>query len=111
MIKIDAEQFWLRYKKLAEKDLPVTLSADIAQSTLSTWRKRKIFPRADQAYLIAKSIDTTVEYLVTGQNKTNKSYPELAQDILEIADKMSEEGLKILVCIASPLVSLFSKMP
>ena len=68
MKKNNAEQFWLRYKSLAEKDLPITVKTGIHLSTLSTWRRKNIFPRADDALKIADALGTTVEYLVAGRN-------------------------------------------
>jgi len=67
MKKNNAEQFWLRYKSLAEKDLPITVKTGIHLSTLSTWRRKNIFPRADDALKIADALDTTVDYLVSGK--------------------------------------------
>ena len=69
MGELDATQFWHRYKELADKDLPIILRTGISQPTLSSWKSRGIFPRADQAYLIAEAIGTTVEYLVTGKGE------------------------------------------
>jgi hypothetical protein len=49
MADYNPEQFWLRFRTLAEKNLPVILWTDIKQSTLSTWRTEKTYPRADDA--------------------------------------------------------------
>ena len=64
---VDAKNFWLRFDELVSKDFPVLLKTGIAQSTLSTWRAKKAFPRADEAYLIAQALNVTVEYLITGK--------------------------------------------
>jgi len=109
MDKMDAAQFWLRYKKLAGKDFPVILSTDIKQSTLSTWRKRKLFPRADQAYLIAESIGATVEYLLTGENKNEIPYSKAMSDVLRIANELSDDGMTILLAVARCLLYEFPK--
>ncbi|MDR2069910.1 MAG: helix-turn-helix domain-containing protein [Treponema sp.] len=58
-----AKRFLNRYGNLAQKDLPVILRTQVKQSTLSTWRSKKKFPRADTAVRIAKALNTTVEYL------------------------------------------------
>ena len=63
----DAKQFWLRYDELAPRDFPVLLKTGIAQSTLSTWRTKSAFPRADEAYMIANALNVSLEYLITGQ--------------------------------------------
>jgi len=66
-ISKDAGLFWARYKKLSKKDLPVVAATGIRSSTLSTWKSKKKYPRADDACKIAKTLNTTVEYLVTGE--------------------------------------------
>ena len=65
----EAGLFWERYQSFVNKDLPVILKTGIKQSTISTWRTLKKFPRADEAFKIADAINTTVEYLVTGKDK------------------------------------------
>jgi len=66
-ISKDAGLFWARYKKLVIKDLSVVMKTGIRFSTLSTWKSKKTYPRADDACKIAKTLNTTVEYLVTGE--------------------------------------------
>jgi transcriptional regulator with XRE-family HTH domain len=99
----DARQFWERYKKLIKKDLPIILNTGIKQSTLSSWRMKNIFPRADDAYLIATAVNTTVEYLVTGQDKNNTACSVVALEIAMTVDKLTEEGANILKRIAKCL--------
>jgi hypothetical protein len=103
MQRENATQFWKRYKRLIEKDLPVILNTGIKQSTLSSWRMNNIFPRADEAYLIAKVANTTVEFLVTGQDIKNTACSVSALDIAIIADKLTKEGVSILKNIAKCL--------
>jgi len=109
MSKIDATQFWLRYNELTGKDLPVILSTGIKQSTLSSWRTKKIFPIADEAYLLAEAIDTTVEYLVSGRDKLDSAYPKPVVQIAGIADKLSDQGLEILSVLALSLLGKYPK--
>jgi len=99
----DAKQFWTRYNKLIEKDLLVIINTGIKQSTLSSWKINNIFPRADDAYLIANAANTTVEYLVTGQDKKNTTCSVHALEVAIIADKLTEEGKDILKNIAECL--------
>jgi transcriptional regulator with XRE-family HTH domain len=106
MEKNDAGMFWRRFKQLAEKDLPVILRTNIKQSTVSTWRRRKSFPRADEAVKIAESLHTSVEYLVTGQDK---KYAPCTADSLEIAvaaDGLDEEGKRIALTVVKSLKSV-----
>jgi transcriptional regulator with XRE-family HTH domain len=97
----NAEQFWLRYKELAGKDFPVTLRTKISPSTLSTWKNKKIYPRADDAYQIAKALNTTVEYLVAGEHIIN---PVFSSSVPKIAaEQLTEEDMNILKYIADRL--------
>jgi len=102
--KSDATQFWVRYKKLASKDFFVVLKAKISQSTLSSWKTRKLFPRADVACSIAKALNTTVEYLVNGMDKTILHFSAKALEIASMVDSLSEDGYKILLSVSKSLV-------
>lgn len=68
--KEDATTFWLRFKSLL-KDYQLTQKefcniTAIPLRTLQDWIALNRFPKADQAVLIAGALETTVEYLVTG---------------------------------------------
>ena len=107
----DPEQFWFRFRTLAEKDLPVILQTDIKQSTLSTWRAEKTYPRADDAVKIAAALQTTVEYLVTGSDKALSPLDPVALEIALTAAKLSPEGLKTLRYVAKGLLTQLPKTP
>jgi transcriptional regulator with XRE-family HTH domain len=109
MADYDPEQFWLRFRTLAEKDLPVILQTDIKQSTLSTWRTEKTYPRADDAVKIAAALQTTVEYLVTGSDKALFTLDPAALEIALTAAKLSPEGLKTLLYVAKGLLTQLPK--
>jgi transcriptional regulator with XRE-family HTH domain len=104
----DATQFWQRYDKLIEKDLPVLNKTGLSHSTLSTWKKESRFPRADAACQIAAVLNTTVEYLVTGKEPDNSAPSPAAMEIAAIADRLTEEDLRLLKDIA---VSMKDRMP
>jgi hypothetical protein len=115
-----ADRFWERYGNLAVKDLPVILRARIKQSTLSTWRSKHKFPRADMAVRIARSLNTTVEYLVTGEgegghgSRSGQEYSPWALAVALQVDQLNETGKKIVYDVAKgletqyPLDGLFS---
>jgi transcriptional regulator with XRE-family HTH domain len=109
MPNFDPEQFWFRFRTLAEKDLPVILQTDIKQSTLSTWRTDKTYPRADDAVKIAAALSTTVEFLVTGSDKANLPCTPAAAEIALTADKLSDEGKKIALAVLRGLISQYPK--
>jgi transcriptional regulator with XRE-family HTH domain len=103
----DAGAFWSRYKRLVKKDLPVLLKTGILQPTLSSWRTKKIFPRANEAAAIASALNTTVEYLVSGKDTRNTTVSPSALNIAITADNLSEDGLKILASVADSLALKF----
>jgi hypothetical protein len=99
----DAGSFWTRYKRLAKKDLPILVKTGILQPTLSSWRTKKIFPRANEAVAIAAALNTTVEFLVNGKDTKNMTISPAAMSIALTADTMNAEGLKILAAVAESL--------
>jgi hypothetical protein len=84
----DAGAFWTRYKRLAKKDLPILVKTGIRQPTLSSWRTKKIFPRANEAVAIAAALNTTVEFLVNG----NATVSPATMNIALTADTRNTEG-------------------
>ncbi|MFP3042746.1 helix-turn-helix domain containing protein [Treponema primitia] len=107
MDEYNAEMFWKRYKNLAEKDLPVILKTSIKQSTLSTWRIEKTFPRADQAVKIATSLHTSVEFLVTGQEQEHSTCSPEALEVAVQVDKLNNEGKKVALSVVKGLETQF----
>jgi transcriptional regulator with XRE-family HTH domain len=99
----DAEAFWKRYKRLADKDLPILVKTGILQPTLSSWRTKKIFPRANDAVAIAAVLNTSVEFLVNGKDNANPTVSPTAMNIAITADTMNGEGKKILAAVAESL--------
>jgi transcriptional regulator with XRE-family HTH domain len=99
----EAGEFWQRYGELADKDLPIILRTKVKQSTLSTWRTKKTFPRADMAVRIAQSLSTTVEYLVTGLGKEHPVCSPWAMAVALQVDRLSEPGQKIVFDVARGL--------
>lgn len=56
-------------EKTTRKELAAKCGVSIA--TISMWKHRRNFPTADIAVKIAEYLDTTVEYLVTGNERYN----------------------------------------
>jgi transcriptional regulator with XRE-family HTH domain len=105
MGEFDAGMFWRRFKELSDKDLPVILKTGIKQSTISMWRQRKKFPRADEAVKIAETLHTSVEYLVTGRAPSFSPCSEAALEIAVAADRLEEEGKRIALTVIRGLES------
>jgi transcriptional regulator with XRE-family HTH domain len=76
----------------------------VAKGTFSSWKTRKIIPRADAAYKIADALGVTVEYLLTGsdQNKQTSNMPvhklldEISKEIV-FFDPFDLETLKLMI--------------
>lgn len=60
----------------------------ISLNTLRGWISKDVFPRADEALKIAKSLHTSVEYLITGFE------PEI--DTKSVIRKYLQEQLEVL---------------
>lgn len=76
-------EFWDRLqKKLYEKKATaaeLSRAVGVSQASINGW-KNGAFPRADMACKVAKALDTTVEYLVNGDEPYN-----VPQDVLDLA--------------------------
>ena len=70
--ELNASMFWQRYREHIDKDFSVVLKTGIPVTTISTWKKRKAFPKADKAYKIATALGVTLEYLLTGKEENSK---------------------------------------
>jgi hypothetical protein len=105
MGEFDAGMFWRRFKELSEKDLPVILKTSIKQSAISTWRKRKMFPRADEAVKIAETLHTSVEYMVTGRDFSFSPCSAEALEVAAAADRLDDEGKRVALMVIKGLES------
>ena len=103
----DAGAFWNRYKRLTSKDLPVLLQTGILQPTLSSWRAKKLYPRANEAAAIAAALNTTVEFLVSGKDTRSSTVSAPAMSIALTAETLNPEGQRILQVIAESLALKF----
>ncbi len=75
----------LEYKGISQKELAVKI--DESYSTLQSWINRDRLPNAVQAVKISKTLGTSVEYLVTGQDalfhKDNRENIRLLEKVIE----------------------------
>lgn len=100
----DAKNFWIRYARNTEKDLPVILQTKIKASTLSSYKTSERFPRADEAVKIARALGVTVEYLVEGTSTDVQLPPKvmlLAQDLARLNDKDFEAVSRIVKALVA----------
>jgi hypothetical protein len=80
-------------------------SGNRSKESFSGWKKRRIYPRANEAIVLAKDMQTTVEELIDGEagERYLREYvrekgwefspPERIADIVEAVDRMSDEEL------------------
>ena len=70
----------IKQKNTSQKDLSVYLELSTPQ-IFANWKQRGSIPPADTAVKIADFLDTSVEFLVTGQEKNiyKQKYDELRQ--------------------------------
>ena len=78
-------------KKEGKTKVEVANFAGITTQTFYDWKKKGAVPNADTAVKIAKYLDTSVEYLITGEdeNSLSKKVDTLTQKI-EAAKKILE---------------------
>lgn len=83
-----ATEFWIRVNALIKsrktKQQSVAEVCGISYQTFRGWVTRQSFPDALQVFRIAKSLDTTVEYLMTGSDTS-----PLAAENATLKDKIS----------------------
>ena len=66
-----ADGFWERFSTFSVKDGAVAAAVGISDSTLSSLKIGVRYPPVDIAIKIAKNLNTTVEFLVTGKQATS----------------------------------------
>lgn len=103
--------FWIRLKELikAENTTQEWVANRIGKrrESFNRWISKKIYPQADEAYRIARALNTTVEFLVDGEEGTrylityfrNQGIfyepPARIADLVSLLNMISDEDLKI----------------
>ena len=100
-------QFWtnvkeeLEYNLITQKELASAIG--ISYNTLQSWITKDRLPAAEQALKIAKQLNTSIEYLVTGKNEEQKGIKTNLQDMLPKLNHLSNENLELIDIIAGRL--------
>ena len=85
--------FYNRVKLLVKEKnyslLPFLESLGISYETFRGQRRYNNLPRADEAVKIAKALNTTVEYLVTGENQ--QQTPIMKTELLNILHLLEKQ--------------------
>jgi len=106
--------FWNRVEELLDKNgknkKELADAAGIDPSTISKGLQNKSAPSADKAVLIAQFLNTTVEYLVTGNNSVQKEINDLYkhQRIIQKLDKIPEDTRTSIELMISDLSDKYS---
>lgn len=88
--------FWSRVNALIkEQDSTQELicsQTGISINTLRGWVSKSVLPRADEAVKIARALNTTVEFLVTGEDSGRA---ETRERILAMLDSLRTEAARL----------------
>ena len=104
---INMLQFWqkvkeeLEYNLITQKELAEKIG--ISYNTLQSWITKDRLPDAEQALKIAKQLNTSIEYLVTGKNEEKNGIKQNLQDIIPKLNHLSNENLELIDLIAGRL--------
>ena len=95
----DGLNFGLRVEKLIdekgyEKEW-FFKKAELPKQSLYDWKRKSQTPNAEIAYVVAKTLDTTVEYLVTGleseKDPKEQTIKKLKQRIIDIKNFVDKQ--------------------
>jgi hypothetical protein len=99
--------FWERTDSLMTSTVnrkSITKDLSIAPNSFSTCAKRKTYPAADIAVEIARKLETTVEYLVTGESAAAWGSQEFAH-IFDDLKALDDTGIDAVALLASGYAS------
>lgn len=83
----------LDYKLLSQKELAA--KTKISYNTIQSWITKDRLPDASDSVKIAKVLDVSVEYLVTGQENTKKQTSAELNELLHDIRHLSADDLQI----------------
>ena len=88
-MKVD--KFWVQVRKiLREKNMTqkaLAQACGFPYSTFRGWMKKNYFPTVIGGFMIARKLGVSVEYLVTGKERTGKKELEKVQNLLHRANE------------------------
>lgn len=100
-------QFWqnvkdeLEYNLKTQKELASAIG--ISYNTLQSWITKDRLPDVEQALKIAKNLNTSIEYLVTGKIEEKITTNPRLQIIIPKLNHLSDEDFKLIELIISRL--------
>jgi len=98
---MNAEFFWKMVKKEVERQRTsfewLYRKTEIPKGTFSSWKNRKIIPRADEAIRIAEALKVSIEYLLTGIDKLSNPSNEAINEITGTIPFFDDNDLQTLL--------------
>lgn len=89
----------------------VAESAKLSRNSYNSYRIKNHLPRADEAVAIAKTLRTTVEYLVEGGSQASAPFPDKVQEILSDLLRLDDYGLNSVATLAHGLAEQSAPKP
>ncbi|WP_041866103.1 helix-turn-helix domain-containing protein [Sediminispirochaeta smaragdinae] len=100
---IDRVKEELRNQKKTQEWL--AWKAGISYNTLKGWTAKGRLPNVEQATAIAKALNTTVEYLVTGEEADSWQPPHRYADLFNLLEELDEPELEAMRVLAEGYVA------
>jgi len=72
----------------------LALEAGVRETTVRSWFSRNTYPTVDNAHLIADALNTTVDYLVTGQDPERKFEDPLIAEMIDYLEGLTANQLQ-----------------
>lgn len=91
----------LDYNLKTQKELASAIG--ISYNTLQSWITKDRLPDAERALKIAKQLNTSVEYLVTGKTEEQKGVKQKLQNMIPKLNHLSDDNLDLIDVIAGRL--------
>lgn len=82
MVEFWTNTIFMMTKKKFDQEKLAEL-AGVSKNTLAGWISKDRIPRADEAFRLAQALDTSVEYLLTGEDVGSPCKAQLISDFLE----------------------------
>lgn len=85
----------VKKRKITQAQLANALA--ITQSTVATWKQRGTIPPMSYTFKLAEILDTSAEYLITGEEPAKEHYSEDERSLVATYRKTNQPGrLRIL---------------
>lgn len=106
--------FWTRVKQLLkEQKLSFDAfgeSVGIAGSTMRVWMNRDNYPNAEEAFKIAKALNVTVEYLMTGESDNDKLLDSDIREVISNLQLIDQNKRRPIIAFVKTQVEFWKKI-